>query len=106
MKAKAGWGCVASGCMRDLVETALGAVLVAGLGLAALILPCALIDMAVGTNLLGPVAVALLLALAAGAILGAVAIHQRRYSDDKKKVLQMIKVPPTVTVEPTGVGAS
>lgn len=84
MKAKAGWGCVASGCMRDLVEAALGAVLVTGLGLAVLILPCALIDMAAGTNLLGPVAVALLLALAAGAMLGAVAIHQRRYSDDKK----------------------
>ena len=70
--------------MRDLVETALGAVLVTSLGLAALILPCALIDMAAGTNLLGPVAVALLLALAAGAILGAVAIHQRRYSDNKQ----------------------
>jgi hypothetical protein len=70
--------------MRDLVETALGAVLVTGLGLAALILPCALIDRATGTNLLGPVAVALLLALAAGVVLGAVAIHQRRYSDDKK----------------------
>jgi len=66
------------------VETALGAILVACLGLAALILPCALIDMAAGTNLLGPVAVALLLALAAAAILGAVAICQRRYSDDKK----------------------
>lgn len=47
--------------MRDLVETALGVILVTGLGLAALILPCALIDMAAGTNLLGPVAVALLL---------------------------------------------
>ena len=70
--------------MRDLVETALGAILVACLGLAALILPCALIDMAAGTNLLGPVAVALLLALAAGAILGTVAICQRRYSDGKK----------------------
>jgi hypothetical protein len=70
--------------MRDLVETALGAVLVTGLGLAALILPCALIDRATGTNLLGPVAVALLLALAAGVVLGAVDIHQRRYSDDKK----------------------
>jgi hypothetical protein len=70
--------------VRDLVETALGAILVACLGLAALILPCALIDMAAGTNLLGPVAVALLLALAAGAILGAMAICQRRYSGDKK----------------------
>jgi hypothetical protein len=70
--------------MRDLVETALGAVLVACLSLAALLLPCALIDVAAGTNLLGPVAVALLLAVAAGAILGAVAIHQGRYSDDKK----------------------
>jgi membrane protein implicated in regulation of membrane protease activity len=72
------------GCVRNLVETALGAVLVTGLGLAALILPCALIDVATGTNLLEPVAVALLLALAAAAILGAVAIYQRRHSDDKK----------------------
>jgi hypothetical protein len=73
-----------SGCMRNLVETALGAVLVAVLVLAALILPCALIDVATGTNLMGPVAVVLLLALAAAAILGAVAIYQSRYSDDKK----------------------
>jgi hypothetical protein len=70
--------------MRDLVETALGAVLVTGLGLAALLLPCALLDMAVGTNFLRPVTAALLLAVAAGAILGAVAIYQRRYSGDKK----------------------
>jgi membrane protein implicated in regulation of membrane protease activity len=70
--------------VRDLVETALGVVLVACLGLAALLLPCALIDMAAGTNLFAPVAVALLLALAAGAKFAAVGIHQRRYSDDKK----------------------
>jgi hypothetical protein len=70
--------------MRDVVETALGAVLVTGLGLTALILPCALIDMATGTNLSASLAVALLLAVAAGAILAAVAIHQRRCSDDKK----------------------
>jgi membrane protein implicated in regulation of membrane protease activity len=74
----------ARGCLRNLVETALGAVLVAVLVLAALILPCALIDVATGTNLLGPVAVVLLLVLAAAAILGAVAIYQKRYSDDKK----------------------
>jgi hypothetical protein len=75
---------LASGCMRNLVETALGAVLVTILVLGALILPCALIDVATGTNLLGPLAVALLLVLAAAAILGAMAIYQRRYSDDKK----------------------
>ena len=71
------------GCVRDLVETALGAALVACFGLAALILPCALIDMAADTNLLGLVAPALLLAFSAAAILGVVAALQRRYSDDK-----------------------
>jgi hypothetical protein len=68
--------------VRDLVETALGAVLVACLGLAALILPCALIDMAAGTNLLGPVAAALLLAFSAVAILSVVARLQKRYCND------------------------
>jgi len=48
--------------MRNLAETALGALLVAVLVVAALVLPCALIDVATGTNLLGPVAVVLLLA--------------------------------------------
>ena len=71
------------GCVRDLVETALGAALVACFGLAALILPCALIDMTVDTNLLGLVAPALLLAFSAAALLGVVAALQRRYSDDK-----------------------
>jgi membrane protein implicated in regulation of membrane protease activity len=66
--------------VRDLVETALGVVLVACLGLAALLLPCALIDIAAGTTLLGPVTVALLLCLAAAAILGVVVVQQRRYS--------------------------
>ncbi len=45
--------------VKDLVETALGVVLVACLALAAILLPCALIDMAAGTNLLEPVATAL-----------------------------------------------
>lgn len=63
--------------MRDLVETALGAVFVMSLGLAALLLPCALLDVAAGTDLLGPMTVALLLALAAGAILGLLR-HQKR----------------------------
>ena len=67
--------------MRDLVETALGVVLVACLGLAALLLPCALIEFAAGTNLLRPVAGALLLGLSAAAILGVLAVQQRRYSD-------------------------
>ena len=67
--------------MRDLVETALGVVLVASLGLAALLLPCALIDIAAGTNLLWPVAGALLLGFSAAAILGVLAVQQRRYSD-------------------------
>ena len=69
--------------VKDLVETALGVVLVACLALAAIILPCALIDMAAGTNLLEPVATALLLAFSAAAILGVLAIQQRRHSDDK-----------------------
>ena len=67
--------------MRDLVETALGVVLVACLGLAALLLPCALIDIAAGTTLLGPVMVALLVCFSAAAILGVVAVQQRRSSD-------------------------
>jgi membrane protein implicated in regulation of membrane protease activity len=67
--------------VRDLVETALGVVLVACLGLAALLLPCALIDIAAGTTLLGPVTVTLLLCFSAAAILGVVAVQQRRYSD-------------------------
>jgi membrane protein implicated in regulation of membrane protease activity len=66
--------------VRDLVETALGAVFMAGLVLAVLLLPCALIDMAAGTSLLGPVAAALLLALSAAAVLG---VMVRRYSNDK-----------------------
>jgi hypothetical protein len=68
------------GCVRNLVETALGVVLVAGLVLAVLLLPCALIDMAAGTSLLGPLAAALLLALSAAAVLGVTA---RRYSNDE-----------------------
>jgi hypothetical protein len=69
--------------VRDLVETALGALLLACLSLAALILPCALIDMAAGTNLLHPVALSLLLAFSAVVILGVVvAMPQRRHSDD------------------------
>lgn len=72
----------ASGHVKDLVETALGAVLVACLVLAALVLPCALIDLVAGTNLLGPIAAALLLAFSAAAILGVVAIQQRRSSGD------------------------
>jgi membrane protein implicated in regulation of membrane protease activity len=67
--------------VRDLVETALGLVLVVCLGLAALLLPCALIDIAAGTNLLGPVAGALLLGFSAAAILGVLAVQQRRYAD-------------------------
>jgi hypothetical protein len=67
--------------VRDLVETALGVVLVVCLGLAALLLPCALIDIAAGTNLLGPVAGALLLGFSAAAILGVLVIQQRRHSD-------------------------
>ena len=67
--------------MEDVMETALGLVLVVCLGLAALLLPCALIDVAAGTNLLGPVAAALLFGFSAAAILGVVAIRQRRYSD-------------------------
>jgi len=63
------------------METALGLVLVVCLGLAALLLPCALIDVAAGTNLLGPVAAALLLGFSAAAILAVVATRQRRYSD-------------------------
>jgi hypothetical protein len=72
---------VENGRVRDLVETALGVVLVACLGLAALLLPCALIDVAAGTNLFGPVTVALLLGFSAAAVLGVVAVQQRRYSD-------------------------
>lgn len=67
--------------MRDLVETALGVVLVACLALTALMLPSALIDIAAGTNILEPVAVALLLGFSAAAILGVVAVRQGRYSD-------------------------
>jgi membrane protein implicated in regulation of membrane protease activity len=67
--------------VRDLVETALGVALVACLGLAALLLPCALIDIAAGTTLLGPVTVTLLLFFSAAAILGVVAVQQRRYAD-------------------------
>ena len=62
------------------METALGVVLVACLGLAALLLPCALIDIAAGTTLLGPVTVALLLFFSAAGILGVVAVQQRRYA--------------------------
>jgi hypothetical protein len=72
---------VEGGRVRDLVETALGVALVACLGLAALLLPCALIDIAAGTTLLGPVTVTLLLCFSAAAILGVVAVQQRRYSD-------------------------
>jgi len=72
---------VEGGRVRDLVETALGVVLVACLGLAALLLPCALIDIAVGTALLGSVTAALLLCVSAAAILGVVAVRQRRYAD-------------------------
>ena len=67
--------------MRDLVETALGVALVACLCLAALLLPCALIDIAAGTTLLGSVTMALLLCFSAAAVLGVVAVQQRRYSD-------------------------
>jgi membrane protein implicated in regulation of membrane protease activity len=70
--------------VRDLVETALGVVLVACLGLAALLLPCALIDIAAGTNLLGPVAGALLLGFSAAAILGVLAVQLRRHSDKSR----------------------
>ena len=63
--------------MRDLVETALGVILVVCLGLAALILPCALINMAAGTNLLGPVAAALLLAFSAVAICVVAMLQER-----------------------------
>jgi hypothetical protein len=72
---------VEGGRVRDLVETALGVALVACLGLAALLLPCALIDIAAGTTLLGPVTVTLLLCFSAAAILGVVAVQQRRYAD-------------------------
>jgi hypothetical protein len=72
---------VEGGRVRDLVETALGVVLVACLGLAALLLPCALIDIAAGTTLLGSVTAALLLCFSAAAILGVVAVRQRRYAD-------------------------
>ena len=72
-----------SGLCERLGETALGAAWVACFSLAALILPCALIDMAADTNLLGLVAPALLLAFSAAAILGVVAALQRRYSDDR-----------------------
>ena len=64
--------------MRDLVETALGVVLVVCLALATLLLPCAVIDIAAGTNFLEPVAGALLVGLSGAAILGVVAIQQRR----------------------------
>jgi hypothetical protein len=64
--------------VRDLVETALGMVLVVCLGLAALLLPCALIDLAAGTNFLGPMTGALLVGLLGAAILGVLAIQQRR----------------------------
>jgi hypothetical protein len=47
-------------------------------------LPCALIDIAAGTNLLGPVAGALLLGFAAAAILGVLAVQQRRYADKSR----------------------
>jgi hypothetical protein len=77
--------------VRDLVETALGAVLVACLGLAALILPRALIDMAAGTNLLGPVAAALLLAFSAVAILSVVAMLQKRHCDDHSRHGSVVK---------------
>ena len=79
--------------VKDLVETALGVVLVACLVLAAIILPCALTDMAAGTNLLGPVTTALLLALSAAAILGVLAIQQRRHSDDKSGHRSLEKKP-------------
>ena len=72
---------VEGGRVRDLVETALGVVPVACLGLAALLLPCALIDIAAGTTLLGSVTMALLLCFSAAAILGVVAVQQRRYAD-------------------------
>ena len=65
--------------MRDLVETSLGVVLVVCFGLAALLLPCALIDVAAGTNLLGPLAGALLVGLSGAAILGVLAIQQKRF---------------------------
>ena len=80
LESKPRWAGVEGGRVRDLVETALGVVLVACLALAALLLPCALIDIAAGTTLLGPVTVALLLCLSAAGILGVVAVQQRRYS--------------------------
>jgi hypothetical protein len=67
--------------VRDLVEIALGAFVVAGLVLAGLLLPSALIDMAAGTNLLDPAAMALLLVFSAAAILFMVVIWQGRHSD-------------------------
>ena len=64
--------------MRDLVETALGVVLVVCLAMATLLLPCALIDIAAGTNFLEPMAGALLVGLSGAAILGVLAIQQKR----------------------------
>jgi len=72
---------VEGGRVRDLVETALGVLLVACLGMAALLLPCALIDFAAGTTLLASVTAALLLCFSAAAILGVMAVQQRRYAD-------------------------
>lgn len=76
---------IGSGYVRDVVETALGAVFVACLVLAALLLPCALIDVVAGTNLLSAVVVALLAALLGAGMLSVVVILQRRYSDDTSR---------------------
>ena len=98
--------------MRDLVETALGVVLVACLWLVALLLPCALIDIAAGTTLLGSVTAALLLCFSAAAILGVVPSGKdatptnRAIAHQKTKVLQTMEAPPTVPIKAIGAGVS
>jgi len=63
--------------VEDVVQTALGAVLVACLAMTAVLLPCALIYKVSGTNLVVPVAEALVLGLLVAAILSVVAILLR-----------------------------
>ncbi len=71
--------------MRDLVETALGVVLVASFALAGFILPSVLLDMVAGTDLTGPVATALLVAVSAAAVLVLVAVLQGPHAKDNPR---------------------